>query len=89
MTVEYKIILYCLNNHEDRGAIRGIIMNINKIRIQNYKSIKDIEFDLKDVNLLVGPNNSGKTNILEAINFFGEVLSGQCLVLRISKKIRI
>lgn len=52
-------------------------MNINKIRIQNYKSIKDIEFDLKDVNLLVGANNAGKTNILEAINFFGEVLSGQ------------
>jgi putative ATP-dependent endonuclease of OLD family len=44
-------------------------MLIHRIRIENYRSCKDIELYPGDVMALVGPNNAGKTNILAAINF--------------------
>lgn len=47
------------------------------IRIQNYKSIKDATFNLKDVNLLIGANNSGKTNFMKALEFFGNMYNGK------------
>lgn len=40
---------------------------IEKISIKNYKSIKALEFKLGRVNVLIGENGCGKTNILEAI----------------------
>ena len=40
---------------------------INKIRIKNFKSIEDLEFELGKLNVIIGANGSGKTNILEAI----------------------
>lgn len=41
---------------------------ISKIRLQQYRSYLDQEFELsKGVNIVVGPNASGKTNLLEAI----------------------
>ncbi len=43
---------------------------LQKIRIQNFRSLKDITVDLQQVNLLIGPNNSGKSNFLKAIEFF-------------------
>ena len=41
---------------------------INSLRLQNFRSYKDesLEFE-KGVNIIVGPNASGKTNLLEAI----------------------
>lgn len=46
-------------------------MKISKIRIKNYRSIRsEISISYEDNLVLVGPNNSGKTNILEAINLF-------------------
>ncbi|HOG25998.1 MAG TPA: AAA family ATPase [Bacteroidales bacterium] len=44
-------------------------MKIQKVRISNYRSIKDtIEIDFSQVTALIGPNNSGKSNILWCIN---------------------
>jgi putative ATP-dependent endonuclease of OLD family len=42
---------------------------IKELQIRNFKSIKDetIKFN-KGLNILVGPNNAGKTNIIEAID---------------------
>lgn len=40
---------------------------IRKVRIENYKSIKNIELELQEYNVLVGYNNAGKSNILNAI----------------------
>ena len=40
---------------------------IRKIRIENYKSIADLELDLGRLTVLIGANGSGKSNILEAI----------------------
>lgn len=41
---------------------------ISSIRLQNFRSYTDSAFDFEPgVNIIVGPNGSGKTNLLEAI----------------------
>ncbi len=41
---------------------------ITDIRLQNFRSYKDSSFEISQgVNIIVGPNASGKTNLLEAI----------------------
>jgi predicted ATPase len=40
---------------------------VNKIEIKNFKSIVDLKLELGRVNILIGANGCGKTNILEAI----------------------
>lgn len=42
---------------------------IDKIHIRNFLSIKEAEVKLGKVNLLIGPNNSGKSNFLKAFEF--------------------
>lgn len=40
-------------------------MTIKNIKISNFKSFRDLNFELKRINILLGPNNSGKSNILK------------------------
>lgn len=40
---------------------------LQRIRIENFKSLKNVTLDLQRVNVLIGPNNSGKTNVLKAL----------------------
>jgi predicted ATPase len=42
---------------------------ISEIRIQNFKSVRDLALKLGRVTVLIGENGSGKSNILEAIAF--------------------
>jgi len=42
---------------------------IKKIKIKNFRSIEEEELEFnKGLNILVGPNNAGKTNIMEALD---------------------
>jgi predicted ATP-dependent endonuclease of OLD family len=43
------------------------VAKIAKLSIQNYRSIQSVEFNVPDVCSLVGPNNAGKSNILDAL----------------------
>lgn len=45
-------------------------MKISRIKIENFRSIKNAEFSVSDFNIFVGQNNCGKTNFFEAIEFF-------------------
>jgi predicted ATP-dependent endonuclease of OLD family len=45
-------------------------MKISKIKIENFRSIKAASFNCNDLNLFVGQNNAGKTNLFEAIDWF-------------------
>ncbi|WAM36519.1 ATP-dependent nuclease [Caldicellulosiruptor acetigenus] len=47
-------------------------MKIKSVHIHNFRSIKDGKFDLYDYNVLVGSNNSGKSNVLTALRIFYE-----------------
>lgn len=40
---------------------------INQVHIQNYKCLRDVTVDLKPLTVLIGPNDSGKTSFLEAL----------------------
>jgi putative ATP-dependent endonuclease of the OLD family len=42
-------------------------MRITRLSIQNFRSIEDLAFDVPQVCALIGPNNAGKSNILEAL----------------------
>lgn len=42
---------------------------VSKIQIENFKSIKNQDFELSNFTPLVGYNNAGKSNILEAIKW--------------------
>jgi putative ATP-dependent endonuclease of OLD family len=49
-------------------------LQIIKVEVHNFCSIHDGSFELQDYNLLVGANNSGKSNTINALRaFFGEL----------------
>jgi len=40
---------------------------IKSFRVKNYKALRDVSVDLTPIHVLIGPNDTGKTSILEAI----------------------
>lgn len=40
---------------------------ITRFQVKNYKALRDVTLDLTPIHVLIGPNDSGKTSILEAI----------------------
>ena len=47
----------------------------NEITIKNFKSIQNATIKLKNVNILIGANNSGKSNLLEVFELYQRVLA--------------
>ncbi|MDD2227350.1 MAG: AAA family ATPase [Clostridia bacterium] len=47
-------------------------MQLQKVKIHNFRSILDADFDLEKYSLLVGENNAGKTNVITALRIFYE-----------------
>lgn len=45
-------------------------MRLTYIKIQNFRSIECCEINLRDYTSLIGPNNSGKSTVLRAIEMF-------------------
>lgn len=53
------------------------MITLRSIEIKNYKCIKHTHLiNLKDINIIIGPNNSGKTAILNAINILNKLVVG-------------
>lgn len=50
---------------------------IRKIRVESFKSLVQLELELGRVNVLVGANGSGKSNILEAFGILGAAAAGR------------
>ncbi len=46
---------------------------LKRIKIQGYKSLVDLELDLKPLSVLVGPNASGKSNFLDALQLLSRI----------------
>ncbi len=58
---------------------------IKKLKVKNYKSLKNVELDLDKFNVLIGPNASGKTNLLDCLAFISEIAQkdiNECLTGR-------
>ena len=50
---------------------------IERIRIRNYRVLRDVELDgLTPVTALLGPNGSGKSTVFDALDFLAESLRG-------------
>ncbi len=44
-------------------------MRLKKVHIENYRSLLNIDIDFSECTVFVGKNNSGKSNVLKAIDF--------------------
>ena len=42
-------------------------MKIAKVRIENFRGLKDITLEFDETTVLIGENNSGKTSVLDAL----------------------
>ncbi len=42
---------------------------ITHIKLENFKGVSNFDVDLKNVNVLVGANNAGKSRVLQGIQF--------------------
>ena len=40
---------------------------IRRVKIQGYKSLKDIEVELQPLTVIIGPNAAGKSNLFDAL----------------------
>ena len=50
---------------------------IKEIEIENYRSFEKVSVELKNLNVLIGPNGCGKSNFLEIFNLFNSASEGQ------------
>lgn len=48
---------------------------INKIRIQNFRSLVDVSVDLEPLTVLIGRSGTGKSNFVQAIRFLRDGLN--------------
>jgi len=48
---------------------------LNKITIKNYKSLENVSLTLRPFNVFIGPNNAGKSNILDCLGFLSELMT--------------
>ncbi|MBE9891944.1 AAA family ATPase, partial [Enterococcus faecium] len=48
---------------------------LKKINIENFRSLRKIEFELGNYGVIFGKNNEGKSNILKALKRFWEILN--------------
>ncbi|TDW22121.1 ATP-dependent nuclease [Kribbella kalugense] len=63
---------------EDGDAGRGTSMYLRELRIVGFRSCADVVIPFQsDVTLLVGENNSGKSNVVEALRLATVPLSGR------------
>ena len=47
---------------------------INRFSCLNFRNVKAEDLAFEKLNILIGPNNSGKSNFIKAITFFSEML---------------
>src|SRR5947199_115802 len=47
---------------------------LEKLTVQNFKSIRDQTLNLESLNIFIGGNGSGKSNLIEVFRFLREVV---------------
>ena len=52
---------------------------IERVKIQGYKSLKNVELDLKPLTVLIGPNAAGKSNFLDALQLLSRIANSETL----------
>jgi predicted ATPase len=52
---------------------------LDRIKIQSYKSLRDVEVRLQPLSVLFGPNAAGKSNFLDALQLLSKIVSCRTL----------
>jgi predicted ATPase len=52
------------------------MVKLERIYVQNYKNIAEADLELGNMNVIVGENGSGKTNLLSVIPFLNFIING-------------
>ena len=50
---------------------------LDRFMVNNFKSLVDVEIELGRINVFIGANGSGKSNLLEAVGILGAAASGR------------
>ena len=50
---------------------------LQKILIENYKSIKKVEIDISNINILIGSNGAGKSNFISFFKLLNSLIKGK------------
>src|SRR3990172_8178464 len=48
---------------------------IRRFKVTNYKSLKNIEVELRKLVVIFGPNAAGKSNLFDALNLFSRLVT--------------
>ena len=51
--------------------------NLKRIRVKGFKSIKELDLPMRDINILIGANGAGKTNLISLFTFLGCLSQGK------------
>ena len=57
-----------------------------EVQIENYKSIQSLKINLGRVNVFIGENGCGKSNILEELELLNQNLCDRLLIKRMLQK---
>src|SRR5436190_15964146 len=52
---------------------------LKRVKIQGYKSLADVEVKLQPLSVLFGPNASGKSNFLDALQLLSRIATNDSL----------
>ena len=52
---------------------------LSRIRVKGYKSLRDLDVELKPLTLLFGPNSAGKSNLLDAVQLLSRLATSRTL----------
>ena len=53
---------------------------IDKLKIQGFKTLQDVELELGRLNVLIGPNGAGKSNLVAYFHMLRELIDGRLRV---------
>ncbi len=52
---------------------------LHHVRVQHFRSLYDVSLTLKPLNIIIGPNASGKSNLFKALRFLYNAIAGDRL----------
>lgn len=52
---------------------------IKRVRVKGYKSLKDVEVELRPLTVFIGPNASGKSNLFDALHLLSRLVTSDNL----------